>query len=253
MLKVIICDDDKFMLDLSSNLVTKCINLYKLEAEISCISSDFNEVFHYLKKNDDIYLFFLDLDFGKGNLNGIDIAKQIKEQQPLSKIVFVTSHADMGMTILKSGVEAFGFIEKNIDVNKMLVGYRKYMTLASGLSLEMNTSEVQEEKKVKLPVGIDESITVPLSQILYVESDKSISHFVSYHTVDGSSISVRDTIENVLETLGNGFMKSHRSVIINKKYVVAVTNGLVKFANGQEINYSVRLKNEIIKQCLRQE
>lgn len=253
MLKVIICDDDKFMLDLSSNLVEKCMDLYKIKAEICCVTSDFNEVIHFIKKNENIYLFFLDLDFGKGNLNGIDVAKQIKEFQPLSKIVFVTSHADMGMTILKSGVEAFGFIEKNIDINKMLVGYRKYMSLASGLTMETNTSDMQEEKKVDLPVGIDEYVSIPLSQILYVESDKTTSHFVSYHTVDGSSISVRDTIERVLETLGCGFMKSHRSVIINKKYVVAVANGLVKFANGQEVNYSVRLKNEIIKQCLRQE
>jgi hypothetical protein len=82
-----------------------------------------------------------------------------------------------------------------------------------------------------------------------VEADKSVSHFIRYHTVDGSSVSTRDTIESVLKILGEGFMKSHRSVIINKNYVVAVTDGVVKFAGGETAACSFRLKSDIIKKC----
>jgi DNA-binding LytR/AlgR family response regulator len=69
--------------------------------------------------------------------------------------------------------------------------------------------------------------------------------------VDGSQISVRDTIENVLKTLGGDFMKSHRAVIINTAYVVAVSDSLVKFSNGEVAACSYRLKNEVIKRCLK--
>jgi len=253
MLGIIICDDDKFMLNISSDFAKQCINNYDLDAKIVCMTTNYKEVIHFLSNNRGIYLYFLDLDFGKGNLNGIDIAKIIKEKEPLSKIVFVTSHDDMGMNILKSGVEAFGFVEKTTESNKMLVGYRKYITLAIGLNARDESAKYEDKRKVSLLIGIDEYITLPFSQILYIESVKTISHFVCYHTVDGSNISVRDTIENVLNNLDDNFMKSHRSVIINKKYVVAVSDGTVKFANGETVACSFRLKNDIIKKCLKQE
>ncbi len=250
MLGIIVCDDDKFMMEMSMKLVQECIVKNKFDAEIACFTTNFNEVLQYFKKNKGTYLYFLDLDFGKEAFNGIDIAKTIKKAEPLSKIVFVTSHGDMGMEILKSGVEAFGFIEKSLVAGKMLMEYKKYILLALGQNLVTKDKLQTNEKTIQLPVGIDEYIEVPIQNILYVESTKTISHFVCYHTVDGSQISVRDTIENVLQVLGSDFMKSHRSVIINKNYVIAVADGLVKFSNGDTVACSFRLKSDIIKKCL---
>jgi DNA-binding LytR/AlgR family response regulator len=248
MLGTIICDDDRFMLETSAKIVRKCICGDNLAASIVCFSTDFREVFHFIEKNPGVYLYFLDFDFGKSELNGVDIAKIIKKAEPLSKIVFVTSHADMGINVLKSGVEAFGFIEKTNDEGKMILQYKKYLNLALERIAPTDKFE-NDEKCISLSVGIDEYVSLPISQILYVESDKAISHFICYHTIDGSAVSVRDTIENVLANLGDDFMKSHRSVIINKKYVVAVSDGVVKFAGGETAACSFRLKNDIIKKC----
>jgi len=248
MLGVIICDDDRFMVDISVGLAKKCIDEKKLPIKVVCSSTDFNDVLRFIKKNPGVYLYFIDINFGKSSLNGVDVAKIIKKAEPLSKIVFVTSHADMGMSVLKSGVEAFGFIEKSMDENKMYAGYNKYIGLVSENSKAVNIN-ANNERFVNLLAGIDEYVSLPISQILYVESDKSVSHFISYHTVDGSCVSVRDTIENVLKNLGDGFMKSHRSVIINKNYVVSVSDGLVKFAGGETAACSFRLKNEILRKC----
>ena len=248
MLSVIICDDDRFMMETSAKLVRQCISSNEFAAVVVCATTDFMEVLRFFEKNPGAYLYFLDIDFGKASLNGVDVAKVIKKTAPLSKIVFVTSHADMGMRVLKSGVEAFGFIEKTTNVNKMLLDYKKYISLALGSVVHADKNEGYE-RYIELLVGIDEYVCLPVSQILYVEADKSVSHFVCYHTVDGSSVSVRDTINNVLTNLGGGFMKSHRSVIINKNYVVSVSGGMVKFAGGDTVAASFRLRNEIIKEC----
>ena len=242
---VIICDDDRFMLETSKKSAQLCITKANLSICVVCATQDFKEVLLFVEKNPGAYLYFLDIDFGRDSLNGVDVAKIIKRKEPHSKIVFVTSHADMAMDILKSGVEPFGFIEKSPDKNKMLQGYKKYIGLVAD-----NTSDTPHDASgIKLLVGIDEYIDLQLSQILYVESDKSISHFVRYHTVDGSDVSVRDSIENVLKNLGDGFMKSHRSVVINKSYVVSVSNGLVNFANGEQAACSFRLRNEVVQKC----
>jgi len=248
MLGIIICDDDRFMLETSAKLTRKCIEADTLDANIVCMTTDFKEVLIFIKKNPGVYLYFFDIDFGKTELNGVDIAKIVKKTEPLSKVVFVTSHADMGISVLKSGVEAFGFIEKTNDEIKMLLGYKKYLNLALENMMPLSKS-APDSKFIKLLIGIDEYVYLPVSQILYVEADKTVSHFICYHTVDGSSVSVRDTIENVLHNLGENFMKSHRSVIINKNYVVSVGDGLVKFAGGETAACSFRLKKDIIKKC----
>ena len=248
MLGVIICDDDRFMLETSAKLARQCIKDNAFTATVVCASTDFKEVLRYIKKNPGTYLYFLDIDFGKANLNGVDIVKIIKKIEPISKIVFVTSHADMGMSVLKSGVEAFGFIEKTTSVSKMLADYKKYISLALG-SAAPPAENPEHERYIKLLVGVEEYVSLPVSQILYAEADKTVSHFICYHTVDGSSVSVRGTIENALENLGAGFMKSHRSVIINKNYVVSVSGGIVKFAGGETVACSFRLRSEIIKEC----
>jgi len=200
----------------------------------------------YIKKNPGSYLYFLDIDLGRAVLNGVDVARLIKKQEPLSKIVFVTSHADMAMDILKGGVEAFGFIEKTANKNKILTAYKKYICLFLGSTPSNITTT---EPTINLLIGIDEYIALPISQILYVDTDKAVSHFVRYHTIDGSDVSVRDTIENVLQKLGGDFMKSHRSVIINKKYVVSVSDGVVNFAGGEQADCSFRLRSEVMKKC----
>lgn len=250
MIGIIICDDDRFMLELSCKLTEKCIKQHDLSAKIVCKSTNYSDIIHFLKNNKNTYLYFLDLDFGSLAPNGIDIAKNIKEIEPLSKIVFVTSHDNLGINILKSGVEAFGFIEKTPDTKKMMTDYKKYITLVQELNIT-KSSDKKNSRKIVLPVGIDESITFPVSQILYVESVKTISHFICYHTIDGSKISVRDTIENALSKLGDDFMKSHRSIIINKKHVIAVNDGLVKFSNGLQTVCSFRLKNIVTEKCLK--
>ena len=248
MLGIVVCDDDRFMLDLSAKTARKCIKDSGLPAGVLCATTNFSEVFRFVEKNPGAYLYFLDIDFGKANLNGVDIAKVIKKTEPSSKIVFVTSHADMGMSVLKSGVEAFGFIEKTVDQNKLLLDYKKYIYLAHQ-RVEPPDEGAAPEGHVNLLIGIDEYVSLPISQILYVESDKSFSHFVCYHTVDGSSVSVRDSIENVLKNLGDAFMKSHRSVIVNKNHVVFAGDGIVKFANGETAACSFRLKNDIVRKC----
>ena len=263
MLGIIICDDDRFMMEMSARLARQCIknNGFDSAAAVVCVATDFKEVLRFIEKNPGAYLYFLDIDFGKASLNGVDIAKIIKKTEPRSKIVFVTSHADMGMSVLKSGVEAFGFIEKTINAGKMLIDYKKYIGLALGSGANLPTTptvpappaaaalNAVHEGCIELLVGVDEYISLPVSQILYVEADKTISHFICYHTVDGSSVSVRGTIEGALENLGDEFMKSHRSVIINKNYVVSAGDGVVKFAGGETVACSFRLKSAIVTEC----
>jgi len=244
MLGIILCDDDPFILNIEKERIGNLIKIYQLEARIACVSTQYQEVMSFLEKNPMEYLFFIDLDFGEGQLNGMDIAKLIKTKIPLSKVVFVTNHHDMALEVLKSGVEPFGFIEKSTDFSSMDIGYAKYIQLAIA-GIQRNQNEESNQQYIELIIGIDEKIELPIANILYVEAVKTISHGIAYHTIDGSTLTVRDSIENVLEKLGEDFMRSHRSIIVNKKYLIGLDNGMVRLTNGEQVPCSFRLRNEV--------
>ena len=234
MLKIILCDDDSFTLSMFSDLLGKAIDRLKLPAKLVCRASTAQELLHFITANPDTYLFFLDLDMGLASLNGLDIGQLIREKSPDSKIVYVTSHIERTLDILKSGVEPFGFIEK--DYNQRLMLHEFSECLKKALKKQGAYSPCgHEEPSIELPIGIDETISIPISSITYVEALKTAAHNICYHTFDGSQITVRDTLRHALSLLGENFVQTHRSVIANRMYIIGTEHSQVKLSNGVSI------------------
>ena len=231
MLEIIVCDDDSFTLKILSRLVSQAISESGSSAQIVCSVSSGQELLQFLHGNPGHYLYFLDYDMGKSQLNGIDLVRRIYRSDPDGKIVFVTSHSDKGMEILRSGIRPFGFIEKNPDSRHMIREYIRCLRLAS----EKDGASFPEPC-IELPLGIGETIRLTLTEITYVDSVKTVAHSVCYHTFDGSEITVRDTLEHVHKLLGKDFIRCHRSVLVNRKYVVSLKNGMVYLSNSSSVS-----------------
>lgn len=193
MLDIIICDDDQFTLQMLSTLLERAIGQSKTEASLVCLASTGQELLQFIHRGGS-YLYFLDFDFGRDALNGIDLVRQIYQVDPDGKIVFVTSHTDKGMNILRSGVRPFGFIEKSVDQGKMVREYIHYLHMAAPQKGVPETGPF-----VELPTGIGETVRLAVSKISYVDTVKTAAHSICYHTFDGSEITVRDTLEHAQE------------------------------------------------------
>ena len=244
MLKIILCDDDQFILQLSAEKINGMIEANGFDAKIVSIASSSNELFSYIKNNPAQYLIFLDLDFGSGKLNGIDVAKTLRQTESDCKIVFTTNHHEMAMDVLKSGVEPFGFLEKSSDISKLEDGYRKYIVML----LNKTKSEASDNMKtILLNPCMDESVSVLLDDIVFIETEKNISHGITYHTINGSVITIIGTLDAESERLGEGFIKVHRSYLVNKKHILRMKDGFLKLTNQQEIPCSFRMRNEVKK------
>lgn len=240
---IILCDDDKFILKLGYEKIQQQIIKNDLQAQVVCMSDDAYEIIKYLNNNKGSFLIFLDLDFGQDKLNGIDIAKSIKNIDKNTKIVFLTNHYDMAMDVLSSGVEPFGFIEKTTDIEKLSLSYLRYIKMA------VNSIKIvkKDEELIELNTGIDEKAYIRKNEITFIESVKTISHGIAYHTINGSTITVRDSIENVERALGDSFIRVHRSVIANRDYIVGLRGSIIHLSNGEQIPCSVRRKREVKK------
>ena len=247
MLKIILCDDDRFILQLSVDKINEMIETNGFAARVVCMVSNGSELFSYIRNNPSQYLIFLDLDFGNGKLNGIDVAKSLRQTDSDCKIVFTTNHHEMAMDVLKSGVEPFGFLEKSSDISKLTDGYRKYivMLLNSTNTDVPNGMTINTMEAILLNPCMDESVSVLLDDIVFVETEKNVSHGITYHTVNGSVLTIISTLDTELERLGNSFIKVHRSYLVNKKHILRMKDGFLKLSNQQEIPCSFRMRNEV--------
>ncbi len=244
MLKIILCDDDQFILRLGAEKMNDMIKSQKLDAKVVSLASGSHELFSYIKNNPSQYLIFLDLDFGNGKLNGIDVAKTLRQTGSDCKIVFTTNHHEMAMDVLKSGVEPFGFLEKSSDISKLCDGYRRYIMML----LHKTKSEMPGSSEfILLNPGMDEDISVHLDDIVYLETEKNVSHGITYHTINGSVITIISTLDVEQKKLGDGFIRVHRSYIVNKKHILKMKDGFLKLSNQQEIPCSFRLRSEVKK------
>ena len=250
MLHIMICDDDSFTLRFTSGLVEAAIRASGVEAKLCCIAASGGELLNYLRNASGSLLCFLDFDFGKTELNGIDLVRRIYQMDAEARIVFVTSHTDKSMDILKSGIRAFGFIEKVPDRKKMMAEYVKYLKMAAPqASSSSSASSAPPAPSLRLPLGIDETVELSIPDITYVDSVKSVAHSICYHTFDGSEIIVRDTIEHAKEVLGEDFIRCHRSVLVNKRHVVSVKNGLIRLSNGDSAACAMSRRREVAAVC----
>ena len=251
MLHITLCDDDRFTLQLASEQLKKAISLSRTNAQLCCVASSGGDLLRYLSRFPGPSLTFLDFDFGKGELNGIDLVRRISRIDPDAKVVFVTSHTDRGMDILKSGVRAFGFIEKAPDPHRMIAEYVKYLRMAA--LPDSADAPPQPVPKLALPLGIDEVAEIAIPDISWVDSVKSTPHTICYHTFDGSRIAVRDTMDHAQELLGETFLRCHRSVLVNREHVVSLKNGMIRLSNGESVVCAVSRRREIAAICFSKE
>lgn len=70
-----------------------------LDMETGLITEDPYEFIEYIKENTASGIYFLDVDL-KSDINGIQLAEQIREYDPRGFIVFITTHAEMSYLTL---------------------------------------------------------------------------------------------------------------------------------------------------------
>lgn len=228
-----------------SVLLERAIGQSRTEARLVCLGSTGEELLQFIHRGGN-YLYFLDFDFGRESLNGIDLVRQIYQIDPNGKIVFVTSHADKGMDILRSGVRPFGFMEKSVNQGKMVREYIHYLQMAAP-----HKGVLADGLFVELPIGIEETVRLAVSKISYVDTVKTAAHSICYHTFDGSEITVRDTLEHAQEQLGETFLRCHRSVLVNYRYILSLQNGMIKLSNGEFVVCALGKRKMIQEICLK--
>ncbi len=221
MIKIAICDDSQYCIERISNLLIEYSKNKNFKIEVSEFLCSDNLIKSDLSRYD---IIFLDVEMNEEN--GIDVAKRIREYNKEVLLVYVSAlihYAPAGYE-----VRARAYILKNdLDV---LFG-DTMDTLLKELSFREYTYDFKDE---------NEDISIALKNILFIES---FNKTVLIHTINHikQNYEIRMKISDLEKAFSDkGFLKIHKSYLVNMENIVKMRNYKAYLKNGVELNVSQR-------------
>lgn len=154
------------------------------------------------------------LDIEMGKMDGVELAKQIRQDNSSVQIIFITGFADY----MAQGYEvsALHYLMKPVAQDKLFAVLDKAAQ-----------NRKKTEKVLLFPVDA-EIIRLKLSQICFVEAQ---AHSVLVVTGQ-RTVEVRRSISELEQELDQGFVRCHRSYLVNLKYIARLGKNEVILDDG---------------------
>lgn len=234
MIKIAVCDDNT---DELSNM-KKLLNLYSssrnIKYEYTVFSNGFDLVLA-LERGQKFSIYCLDIIMP--GLNGLDLAKEIRNFDKTSPIIFFTSSTEFAID--SYSVKAINYVLKPVSQDKFFVTFDD--------ALEQITNVADEEFIVlKSTVGIEKIL---VSNLVFAEV---IGRNVFYHLLSGKVIECKESFAIISDTLMKYgfFMKPHRSYIVNMNYINIIGTHEISLQTLSTIPIAQGRAKEIKKQYL---
>lgn len=176
-------------------------------------------------------LYFLDIDLNS-KMDGLQLARAIKDRVGISFIVFITTHSEMTPLTFKYKVEAMDFILKDEEdkieqriADCIDVAYKRHLEKKAGAKFLV----IHQEDMVK---------RIDLDEIIFIETTP-VKHKLCLHTPK-RTIEFYSELKKVEQELDGRFVRCHKSFIINKNQISEIDkkNNLVLMRNGDKCDCS---------------
>ncbi|MGL5437292.1 MAG: LytR/AlgR family response regulator transcription factor [Lachnospiraceae bacterium] len=173
------------------------------------------------------------LDIGMPNLNGIDVAKEVRSTSQLTHIIFVTQYRDYAAE--SYAVKAFSYLNKPVERNQLQEVFR-----------QARNSRLEDGKCLGFIIDYD-MVYVRTSAIIYAET---LRNKIRVHTYD-KVFDTRMTMRELSRQLdGYGFYRLHTSYLINLNCVRSIQHKTVTLESGVEIPVGKTIRVNEIKSSI---
>lgn len=212
--KIAICDDS----EADRQYVLSMINRWTMEAghqvHINTFASAESFLFHYEEEKDyDILL----LDIEMGSMDGVTMAKQLRQNNDTIQIVFITGYSDY----ISEGYEvaALHYLIKPVKEEKLCAVLNRAIEKI-----------IKNEKVLNFEVS-GEMIRVPVSQIRYADV---FGNYVTIHAA--SNITIKMTLSELEKSLDERFYRAGRSILVNLAWISRVTKTEIRLSDGTSLS-----------------
>ena len=222
-MKIAICDDEKQIIDDYS----KIINDYLYEKNIACSVDGFTDGNSFLLVSSEYDLVFLDYDLP--DINGMDIARSIRENDGRIIIVFLTAYAEHVYESFH--VDTFRYLIKPVSEDKIYEALDRFLDIYS------------HNRKIVVPTATAQ-ISLEADEVIYIEAAKKRTKVktTGNEFIANKAISVYQT-----EITNPHFFRTHRGYIFNMRYISTVEKNTITLTNGEIILLSSKCRDEFNK------
>lgn len=224
MYRIAICEDDLAQL----KYLERCIENIFEEIETQVEIFTFNSGKEMLKNNlEKIDIFLLDIQMEE--LNGMDVAKILRENNNEAEIIFVTAIVDYIQEGYK--VRAYRYLLKPIKIEDL----KEHL-----LSCIKDIAKKRDDFVLLKTKG--EVHKIPIDKILYIEV---IGRDIIIHTAEGEIYTTKNSMDNIEKSLKQyNFFRCHKSYLINIDYIQTIQK-TTAIVNGEEVPISRRRINDL--------
>ena len=226
-MRIAYCEDEPAQRSRMELLLHTFAERKRLALTVEAFSDSAAFLFHY----PDSYpfdLIFLDIDLG--GMDGMALARKIRETDSEVPILFLTNHREYVFEGYE--VQAFRYLLKPVTEDTLFP-----------LLDELQTMRGQEKPHLLLSLG-GETQKLFLSDLLFVESD---NHYLTLHTAAGTE-TFKKNLSEFREELsaawqasggtGECFAAAHRSYLVNLAHVERITRTECLLSDGTKIPVS---------------
>lgn len=206
MIKFIIVEDDKKWTEEYERVINNVFFKSDKEYDIYTFIKYSDELKKIIHDNSEQKVYIMDLDLNNSKPTGMDILREIREDDWDSEIIVVTNHDRMFETVHKEIYKTLDFIEK-------------FDNFEDRLKRDLKKIDKQKFDKGKFIYNSKKiSLQIYLKDIQYIARD-SVDRKLIIKTTNNEFI-VNLSIQEILEMLDERFKQCHRSCVINEDRVV---------------------------------
>lgn len=228
--RIAICDDEANQLQYLSSQVRLWAKRARHTVDIHVFDNAEAFLFHYAEKKD-YDMLLLDIEMGK--MNGIELARRIRQGNETIQILFVTAYPDF----IAEGYEvaALHYLMKPVDENKL------------SETLDRASSNLGKAKRFEIFYQDGEAVRIAIDEIVCVEA---FAHSVVVTTLQ-EKYQLNETISVMEGLLGDGFIRCHRSYLVAMKYIRKITKTDVVMDTGAPVPLSRRRYDTVNREFIR--
>lgn len=223
-IEIVLVDDEQLQLDYMQKLLEQAAESLDIEIDMHQYLS--GEAFLFALEDYPTWnLAFLDIEMT--DLNGMEVARIVREKDLDLELVFATAYAEYAIEGYE--VQALDYLLKPINVDKIRRVLTRYL-------------EEQPEEIAYMVVEINgQPSRLNLDDILYVEANVGEVVVV----LEDNHLPIKRSLTEFEKLLDERFVSTHRSYLVNLQYVSRLLKKDVALNNGEMIPLSRRRAKEV--------
>lgn len=250
MIQVYLCEDEKIQLEFWEKTISEYMRSANIIGEIVSARQNPWETLKDLERNENTQaLFFIDIQMPKYDMDGLNLAKEIRKKSDDHHLVFITAKDDLAYKVFEYQLDILDFIVKKTEYYRENADMHSVMERLNRIFYKISQHQGEILKQKLLVTSGSRRYEIALEDIIYIQAIKG-THLIEINSAC-KKIQVRQTLKEIFEKINSkNFVFVNKSCFVQKDKILEIDkkNRTMKLKGGYNVEVSVREIKKIYKE-----